>query len=122
MRAVLLGLAALCLTGCGAEVTNTVIQPVTMCTTYLRGQTVRVTIDGLQAATLCREYAHNRAAVGEHWTTRPPRGVRPSLPTICRLQSGSGQTEVIVADVRPDAEGPSVCGQWRSSGWSPLVR
>jgi hypothetical protein len=122
MRIVLLGLLAACLAGCGAQVTNTVIQPVSMCTTSLRSDSVSVTIDGLGASRLCRQYSRNRSAVGEHWTQGPEPGARRGLPEICRLQSSSDETEVIVTDVRGDAEGPAVCAQWRSSGWSDLSR
>lgn len=122
MRVILLAVIALLAAGCGAEVTDTTMAPVSMCTTYLQRHTVRVTIDGLQATKLCEEYAHNRAPTGERWTDRRPAGVPATLPTACRLQSGSGETEVIVADVRSGPEGPAVCGQWRASGWSPLVR
>ncbi len=122
MRVALLGLVALCLAGCGAEVTNTVMQPVSMCTTYLRGHTVRVTIDGLQADTLCHEYSRNRAIVGERWSLSPPASSPRSLPTICRLSSASGETEVIVADHRSTPQGPMVCREWRSSGWVPVSR
>lgn len=122
MRLVLLVLLAVIVAGCGAEVTNTVIQPVSMCTAYLRGHAVRVTIQGLDADRLCRQYGHNRRITGEHWTTTRPTSAPDSLPTACRLTSTSGETEVIVADTPADGEGATVCEQWRSAGWINLSR